>query len=183
MSARVIGRGHLVVGAPRHVGRPPSPANCRRRAARHALPADPGRALRPEWPSWRQILAPLRWRGRNRRSAARPRHARRIQAGAARRDPPLGRDAGHLGEEQARAALARARRNGRGGNRSASRPPPNTSPSARRRRGSRASFAQLERREHRRRGLVDRLPARLRLEPALDAFQPVAGRAGADFRG
>ena len=33
--------------------------------------------------------------------------------------------------------------------------------------------AQPERREHRRRGLVDRAAPRLRLEPALDAFQPV----------
>src|SRR5688572_4897119 len=92
---------------------------------------------------------------------------RRVEPGAARADPALGRDAGHFGVDQARPALrplaimdeveiVRAAVDRR---------------IHRHRRDDdailEAHVAQPERREHRRRGLVYRRPARLRLEPAL----------------
>ena len=60
-----------------------------------------GRNGRAEWRSWRRSR-----HGRNRPSASRPlRASGAVEAGAAGRDAPLRRHAGHLGEHQAGAAF------------------------------------------------------------------------------
>ena len=132
-------RGHLVVGGPRRrrdgaiSGQLPSSSGT-------SIPSQPTRVepFAPLWPSCRQIFA-LEWPWTKSTMRFHAGDLRVVpHAGAARRDPAFRRDAGHLGDRPARRRPARARRNGRDGSRSARRRPPNTSPSARRRRGSRA---------------------------------------------
>ena len=176
MSARVIGARHLV-GRRSTARRDAAMSGQLPLVERHviALPADLGRALaRPNGRAGgRSSPCMLAWtKSTIRRHAATC--SRLVHAGAAGRDPPVGRDAGHLGEDQPGAALRagavmdevevvrRAVRR------------PNTSPSARRRRGSPAPSRAAGTARTSAARLVDRAAVARFQEPALDAFEPVA---------
>ena len=119
MSARSIALRNLAVLADRESARPRSAASRPRPAAGRCLPRRAwSQPLRPAWPSWMPTLAGVV--GVHEIDDALP--GRRLlvvpQAEAAGRDARVGRDAGHLAEDERRAAHARARRDAPGGNRS-----------------------------------------------------------------
>ena len=174
MSARVIGRGTWLSGAPRHVGGGHDRPVAARRAARHSLPSRPW--CEPFGPRMAELEAEFRLAvGVDEIDDPPPRRDMlgRVDAGAARRDPALRRDAGHLGVEQAGAALRAGAVMDEVEVVRACRPRPNTSPSARRRRGWRAPCSRSRNGANiGGAGSLTGAPERLRLEPALDALQP-----------
>ncbi len=105
MSARVISRGTWLCGRPRHRRRRHHLPVAAARAARPSLPAELGRALGARMA---ELDGDLRvGLGVDEIDDALPGRLvlGRVEAGAAGRDAPLRRDAGHLGEDEAGAAL------------------------------------------------------------------------------